>query len=80
MEAIGNTPLLESPMVVPSVRTLVKVRGANPTGSTKDRLASPMIERPLAEDDDSSDGNLATLLADSVIKCLSTERFRASPN
>jgi cysteine synthase A len=45
LEAIGNTPLVELQRVVPPdhARVLVKLEGANPTGSMKDRLAVAMI-------------------------------------
>ncbi len=44
--AIGSTPLVELRKVVPpgSARVIVKVEGANPTGSMKDRMALSMIE------------------------------------
>jgi cysteine synthase A len=47
LEAIGNTPLVELKKVVPAdhARVLVKVEGANPTGSMKDRMAIAVIER-----------------------------------
>ncbi len=47
LEAIGNTPLLELQRVVPAhhARVLVKLEGANPTGSMKDRMAIAVIER-----------------------------------
>ncbi len=55
LEAIGNTPLVELERVVPTghARVLVKLEGANPTGSMKDRMAIAAIER--AE----SDGRLS---------------------
>jgi cysteine synthase len=42
---IGNTPLVELRHVVPPdcARIVVKVEGANPTGSMKDRMAQAMI-------------------------------------
>ena len=45
LEAIGNTPLLQLQKVVPPnhARVLVKLEGANPTGSMKDRMAQAMI-------------------------------------
>jgi len=45
LEAIGNTPLVELHKVVPPrcAKVLVKVEGANPTGSMKDRMAQAMI-------------------------------------
>lgn len=47
LEAIGNTPLVELRRVVPAehARVLVKLEGANPTGSMKDRMAITVIER-----------------------------------
>jgi len=47
IEAIGNTPLIELTRIVPkrSARVLVKLEGANPGGSVKDRPAKWMIER-----------------------------------
>jgi cysteine synthase A len=44
--AIGNTPLVRLRRVVPagSARVLVKVEGANPSGSMKDRMAKAAIE------------------------------------
>ena len=55
LQAIGNTPLVQLRKVVPPgfARVLVKVEGANPTGSMKDRWAWAVIER--AE----SDGRLS---------------------
>lgn len=46
LQRIGNTPLLELKGIVPSgcARILIKVEGANPTGSMKDRMALAMIE------------------------------------
>src|SRR2546430_84462 len=43
---IGNTPLVELRRVVPDgcARILVKIEGANPTGSMKDRMAMAVIE------------------------------------
>lgn len=45
LEAIGNTPLVALQRVVPEgcARIVVKVEGANPTGSMKDRMAQSMI-------------------------------------
>jgi cysteine synthase A len=45
LDAIGNTPLVELRRVVPPkcARIFVKVEGANPTGSMKDRMAQAMI-------------------------------------
>jgi len=47
LEAIGNTPLIQLRKVVPSdcARILVKLEGANPTGSMKDRMALAAITR-----------------------------------
>jgi cysteine synthase A len=47
LEAIGNTPLVELRRVVPTghARVLVKVEGANPTGSMKDRMAIAVIDQ-----------------------------------
>jgi len=47
LKAIGNTPLVELRRVVPAdhARVLVKLEGANPTGSMKDRMAITLIER-----------------------------------
>jgi cysteine synthase A len=47
LEAIGNTPLVVLRRVVPSdhARVVVKLEGANPTGSMKDRMAIAVIER-----------------------------------
>jgi cysteine synthase B len=44
--AIGNTPLVELKRLSPKpgVRIYVKLEGANPTGSVKDRVARSMIE------------------------------------
>jgi cysteine synthase A len=55
LDAIGNTPLVRLRSVVPAgcAEIVVKVEGANPTGSMKDRMAQAMIAR--AE----SDGRLA---------------------
>jgi cysteine synthase B len=46
LETIGNTPLVEVPRLSPreNVRIYAKLEGANPTGSTKDRVAKAMIE------------------------------------
>jgi cysteine synthase len=51
LEAIGNTPLVELRRVVPPdcARIFVKLEGANPTGSMKDRMAQAMIARPEAD-------------------------------
>jgi [CysO sulfur-carrier protein]-thiocarboxylate-dependent cysteine synthase len=44
--AIGNTPLVGIPTLSPNpdVRIWAKLEGANPTGSTKDRIAKAMVE------------------------------------
>jgi cysteine synthase B len=44
--AIGNTPLVGIPAMSPKpdVRIWAKLEGANPTGSTKDRIARAMVE------------------------------------
>jgi [CysO sulfur-carrier protein]-thiocarboxylate-dependent cysteine synthase len=46
IEAIGQTPLVELPRFCPNprVRLLVKLEGANPTGSVKDRVARYLVE------------------------------------
>lgn len=46
LDAIGNTPVVELRQLVPSggARVVVKLEGANPTGSYKDRMALAMIE------------------------------------
>src|SRR5881275_254254 len=46
LDSIGNTPLVQLRRVVPEscARILVKIEGANPTGSMKDRMAQAMIE------------------------------------
>ena len=45
VEAIGHTPLVEVPRFCPNprVRLYVKLEGANPTGSVKDRVAPYLI-------------------------------------
>lgn len=45
VESIGHTPLVELQRLSPSprVRVFVKLEGANPTGSVKDRIARQMI-------------------------------------
>ncbi|WP_163513603.1 PLP-dependent cysteine synthase family protein [Fodinicola acaciae] len=47
LAAIGNTPLVRLRRVVPPdcARIVVKVEGANPTGSMKDRMAQAMVGR-----------------------------------
>lgn len=44
--AIGNTPLVELSRIRPpgGARILIKLEGANPTGSMKDRMALAMVE------------------------------------
>lgn len=56
LHAIGNTPLVQLCKVVPPghARVVVKLEGANPTGSMKDRMAQAMIARAEA------DGRLVT--------------------
>jgi cysteine synthase len=51
LDAIGNTPLVGIPRLSPkpSVRLWVKLEGANPTGSLKDRIAKKMIEQAEAD-------------------------------
>ena len=46
LAAIGNTPLVGMPHMSPKpgVRLWAKLEGANPTGSTKDRIAKKMVE------------------------------------
>ena len=46
LDLIGRTPLVELPRLAPKpeVRLYAKLEGANPTGSTKDRVALAMIE------------------------------------
>jgi cysteine synthase len=46
LRTIGRTPLVQLQRIVPagSARILVKVEGANPTGSMKDRMALAMID------------------------------------
>jgi cysteine synthase B len=46
LDLIGNTPLVELPRLSPKrgVQLYAKLEGANPTGSTKDRVALAMIE------------------------------------
>ena len=47
LAAIGNTPLVELHRVVPPgcAGILVKAEGQNPTGSMKDRMATPTASR-----------------------------------
>ena len=51
LEAIGNTSLVRLRKVVPptSAAIFVKLEGANPTGSMKDRMAVAMIEAAEAD-------------------------------
>jgi cysteine synthase A len=51
LSTIGNTPLIELHRLVPagSARVVVKLEGANPTGSMKDRMALAMIEAAEAD-------------------------------
>jgi cysteine synthase len=51
LTTIGNTPLVELRHVVPRdcARIVVKVEGANPTGSMKDRMAQAMVGRAEAD-------------------------------
>jgi [CysO sulfur-carrier protein]-thiocarboxylate-dependent cysteine synthase len=46
LDLIGSTPLVELPRLSPKreVRLYAKLEGANPTGSTKDRIALAMID------------------------------------
>jgi cysteine synthase A len=46
LDTIGNTPLVELRRLSPAggARIVIKVEGANPTGSMKDRMALAMIE------------------------------------
>src|SRR5262245_39315625 len=46
LRRVGSTPLLELKRIVPedAARILIKLEGANPTGSMKDRMALAMIE------------------------------------
>ena len=47
LDAVGNTPLVQVPHLTPQVegvRVWVKLEGANPTGSVKDRIALAMVE------------------------------------
>ena len=45
LDAIGSTPLVEIRRLAPagSARIFVKIEGANPTGSKKDRMALEII-------------------------------------
>jgi cysteine synthase A len=46
LNAIGNAPFVQLKQIVPSgsVRVMVKLEWANPTGSMKDRMALAAIE------------------------------------
>jgi cysteine synthase B len=57
LQAIGNTPLVGMPNLspAPDVRLWAKLEGANPTGSTKDRIALRMIEAAEASGELTSD-------------------------
>ena len=85
LDAIGNTSLVRLRKVVPPgcADILVKLEWENPTGSMKDRMAQAVIAR--AE----QDGRLepgdtvveytggSTLMADSGLKYLGTDVYRA---
>ncbi len=51
LDAIGNTPLVQLRKIVPTgfAQMLVKLEGANPTGSMKDRWAQAVIEHAEAD-------------------------------
>ena len=51
LDAIGNTPLVELRRVVPkgAARVVIKIEGANPTGSMKDRVARAMVNAAIAD-------------------------------
>jgi len=51
LDAIGNTPLVTLRTVVPkgSARIVVKLEGANQTGSMKDRVAKAMVTAAIAD-------------------------------
>ncbi|HET6846072.1 MAG TPA: cysteine synthase family protein [Anaerolineales bacterium] len=51
LKTIGNTPLVQLQRIPPagSARVVVKIEGANPTGSMKDRMARAMIEAAEAD-------------------------------
>ena len=57
LQAIGDTPLVGMPRMTPKpgVRLWAKLEGANPTGSTKDRIALKMIEAAEASGELTSD-------------------------
>jgi cysteine synthase len=46
VDAIGNTPIIEAPTLSPAsgVKLWVKLEGANPTGSVKDRIAIALVQ------------------------------------
>jgi cysteine synthase len=46
LDAIGNTPMVEVPSLspAPEIKLWVKLEGANPTGSVKDRIAVALIQ------------------------------------
>jgi cysteine synthase len=46
LDAIGNTPIVEVPSLspAPEIKLWVKLEGANPTGSVKDRIAVALIQ------------------------------------
>ncbi len=46
LDAIGNTPMVEVPSLspAPEIRMWVKLEGANPTGSVKDRIAVALVQ------------------------------------
>lgn len=52
IDAIGRTPLVQLRKIVPAgfARVLVKLEGANPTGSMKDRWAQAVIDGAEADD------------------------------
>lgn len=67
--AVGNTPLV--PIEVRGVRVWLKLEGANPSGSVKDRSAVAMIKGKISSGElepgrillDASSGNMASALA-----------------
>jgi [CysO sulfur-carrier protein]-thiocarboxylate-dependent cysteine synthase len=46
LDAIGNTPMVEVPSLspAPQIKMWVKLEGANPTGSVKDRIAVALVQ------------------------------------
>ena len=46
LDAIGNTPMVEVPSLspAPEIKMWVKLEGANPTGSVKDRIAVALVQ------------------------------------